>query len=134
MEKEQILTSIQSILPDLKQAIETGVAYGGELFNRIITFVIIQKTVDIVISSILFAVSTIIVYKIFKYLTNKKKEDEYFDLTDLSAPMFFGVIVVLIIGGLFIVMYPFVMYELIVDIAKIKIVPELYIVEYIKGF
>jgi len=61
---EQIYTDLKSILPDLKEAMETGVSYGGDLFERFImydilinSFLVLSLVIAIVIAIVLLVKS-----------------------------------------------------------------------------
>jgi branched-subunit amino acid ABC-type transport system permease component len=94
MKKELI-----KILPDLKQSIEQGIAYGGDIFNRAVVYYSVVSLINIAVGVILLIGSSYGIYKATKWF----KQDDRDDTRDpfwifIILPIIFGII--LFIEGL----------------------------------
>lgn len=103
------------ILPDLKLAIEQGVTYAGDLFNRAIIYYKLSTIVGIVISFLLTILGIHFIKKFIKL--DKEDEDEE---KDIILAVVFGII------GLFAFMFSM---FFIFDLIKLYTIPEIYILQ-----
>lgn len=113
---------LMKLLPDLKQAVEQGIAYAGDLFSRaleyykMITYVWLSVSVVLLIASITYFIST------YRWV-NKKDERGYKENSwdDRTAGNFiFGFLLPISIVMLIC---------FITDLIKLNTIPELYILQ-----
>ncbi len=105
------------ILPDLKQAVEDGIVYIGDLFDRAVLYYKIANFAGIAISLIV-----LIAYSIFMYKTHSWVErDEYNEWEDRVFPV--------TIGSVLALYHSFFLIFFIKLIFQLYIVPEIYILQ-----
>ncbi len=63
-----------AILPDLKQAVEQGIAYAGDLFNRAVSYYTLISIISIVIGALLLIGAIIGIFKAIKWCKNKDND------------------------------------------------------------
>lgn len=106
------------ILPDLKQAVEQGIAYAGDLFNRAVSYYTILSIIGIVAGMLLLIATIVGIVKLYKYI---KKE---YALDEEPAALFLLFIIPIIISIVL----------LCVNIdayLQLKFIPEIYILQLI---
>ena len=105
---EQILSQIKEFLPDLKNALEQGIAYGGDLFHRFVMFSIWEQGVYV-------AICLILLIPLFWF----KKAWKYTFDNPYNSPV--------IIVYLFEIVPLSVLIGSIINIIKLVFIPELYL-------
>jgi len=113
--KEQLLT----LLPDLKKAIESGVAYAGDLFNRAVMFYKIQEFIWLGFDLIFISLSPLFIKWVIRGINADYNDD------DKDKKEVIGIIGALL---LFVSILCFVcLFFNAINIIKLYTVPELYI-------
>lgn len=115
----QIYSDLQLILPDLRNAMEAGVQYGGELFDR---FVIYEIVTNSIIAGSVLVIMSIASYFAYRYLF--KRWDEW-DVLDGGEAL--GLIMYIV--SLTVLFFPFV-YGFS-NLVKIIFLPELRVIEVV---
>jgi hypothetical protein len=120
--KEQIYADLKAMLPELQQALQTGVEYSGGLFRRFWAYIITVNAVGLLACVVGF----ILVYKLYKFWVEKYQKTE--DAFDKGHVAFLGVVTIspalAVVLGLTIYITP--------QLLKSIFLPELVIVEYVQ--
>jgi hypothetical protein len=113
---------LMKLLPDLKQAVEQGITYAGDLFDRAVVYYKIVTYIGLSISSIVLI--SCIIYCVNTYRWVNKRDEMGIEVNNLDdrAGVIFIVVFLLIIS---ITLTPF----FICDLIKLNIIPELYILQ-----
>jgi hypothetical protein len=111
--KEELI----KILPDLKQAVEQGIAYAGDLFNRAVSYYTILSIIGIVVGGLCMLGTLFGFYKMVKWFKNSDRDDELDPAwTLLLLPTLITVIILI---------------ESINAYLQLKFIPEIYILQLI---
>jgi hypothetical protein len=103
------------ILPDLKQAMEQGVAYAGDLFNRAVMYYKVSTIIGLFVCFMVFF-NSIYFYKNYKKL---EKDNDDTD-SDAILAIIFGILgIVSILISIF----------LCLDLVQLYTIPEIYILQ-----
>lgn len=107
------------MLPDIKQAIASGVAYGSDLFQRAVTYYTYQSYLFIGMWTLFLLISIVALICSVRWF--KKGEKHY---RDAEAS-------VVIISSFFIMLFVICVIACLSDVIKLKTIPEVYMIEKI---
>lgn len=107
------------MLPDIKQAIASGVAYGSDLFQRAVIFYTYQTYLFIGMWILLLVASIIALVRSIKWYKNSESYDNFLE----SFIIFISSLLVLL--SFFSIIY------CVGNVVKLKTIPEVYMVEKI---
>lgn len=113
---------LMKLLPDLKQAVEQGIAYAGDLFNRAVIYYKTITYVGISVSSLILISG--IIYFISTYRWVHKKDDDGYERNDWEDRLTFNILFAFLIPISFVAIICF-----ICDLIKLNTIPELYILQ-----
>jgi len=123
---EKLETKVIEMLPDLQEALQKGLEYGGDLFDRFIYYHIIDNIFGIMMASLIFFISLKIRDKFLKVIYEEYENDHDEEGKNISI---WGS--GFILGILFFVIF-FIISINLSAILKLLFIPEVFLIDYFK--